>query len=307
MNPTVSRGDEGAHEPGPEDLWNESWYFDFFAPDGSIGGWVRLGLYPNLGVAWYHAFLVRPGQAVIAVSDDTVALPRLPSLEIRATDLWADHVCETPLEHWTVTNETHGLAVEDPAVLYQDAPRGDLVPLALDLEWETDGEPYHYGATTRYEIPCRVHGDIHVGAEQVAFDGWGQRDHSWGVRDWWSFGWVWTSGRLDDGERFHGTDVRIPGVDVGFGYWQPAGHGGGIGNLEVTNEVTAQETTDADGFVTEGRVTIAGRQLALTPLAFAPALLRFGDRRARFPRALCRVESGEGGGLCWTEWNQPMS
>jgi hypothetical protein len=29
--------DEGRHEPGAEPLWNESWYFDFAAEDGSIG------------------------------------------------------------------------------------------------------------------------------------------------------------------------------------------------------------------------------------------------------------------------------
>ena len=29
--------------------------------------------------------------------------------------------------------------------------------------------------------------------------GWGQRDHSWGVRDWWLLGHVWFAVRLEDG------------------------------------------------------------------------------------------------------------
>ena len=65
-----------------------------------------------------------------------------------------------------------------------------------------------------------MHGEILVGDERIDFDGIGQRDHSWGVRDWWNLGWVWTAGGLDDGTRFHGSDIRIPGVDVGFGYVQ---------------------------------------------------------------------------------------
>src|SRR5439155_26689961 len=49
-------GDEGRHPPGPEELWNESWYFDAVSEDGTVGMYTRLGLYPNLGVAWFTAF-----------------------------------------------------------------------------------------------------------------------------------------------------------------------------------------------------------------------------------------------------------
>ena len=35
--------------PGEERLWGESWYFDFANREGTLGGYVRLGLYPNLG------------------------------------------------------------------------------------------------------------------------------------------------------------------------------------------------------------------------------------------------------------------
>ncbi|MGP4022423.1 DUF7064 domain-containing protein [Actinomadura sp. 3N407] len=54
--------DEDLHDPGPEPLWNESYYFDFAAPDGSVAGYMRLGLYPNWDRAWYWAALVRPGR-----------------------------------------------------------------------------------------------------------------------------------------------------------------------------------------------------------------------------------------------------
>ena len=54
----VDPSDEGHHPPGDDPLWNESWYFDFVTADGSLGGYVRLGRYPNLGVVWYWACLV---------------------------------------------------------------------------------------------------------------------------------------------------------------------------------------------------------------------------------------------------------
>lgn len=298
----VSASDERRHEPGPEPLWGESWYFDFFSPDGSVGGWVRVGLYPNLGVTWYHAYLVGPDRQTVAVMDYETPLPKAPGLELRTHGLWADHIVETPLEHFTVANEAHGLGVDDPATLYDASPRGDQVPIAFDLEWETVGTPYHYVATTRYEIPCTVHGTIDVGRERIELDGHGQRDHSWGVRDWWQFGWVWTAGRLDDNTHFHGSDIRIPNMDVGFGYVQKDG------GIEPTNQVKAEEALDRNGFATSGTVAIADLTMTITPVAFAPALLAHEGKVSRFPRALCGFAAPDGRkGLGWTEWNQPSA
>jgi hypothetical protein len=282
-------------------LWGESWYFDFFAPDGSIGGWVRIGLYPNLGLTWYHAYLVGPGRQTVAVMDYETPLPKAPGLELRTHGLWADHIVETPLEHFTVANEAHGLGVDDPSSLYEPTPRGDQVPMAFDLEWETAGQPYHYVATTRYEIPCTVHGTIDVGRERIELDGFGQRDHSWGVRDWWQFGWVWTAGRLDDNTRFHGSDIRVPNTDIGFGYVQRDG------GMEPTNSVNAKEELGPHGFATSGSVAVGPLAMDLKPIAFAPALLEHDGKVSRFPRALCGFAAADGReGLGWTEWNQPL-
>lgn len=298
--PAVSPSDEGRHEPGQEQFWGESWYFDFFAPDGSIGGWVRIGLYPNLGVTWYHAFLVGPDRQTVAVADYETPLPKGGGLELRTHGLWADHICETPLEHFTVVNEAHGLGVDDPADLYEATPRGDQVPVAFDLEWETVGQPYHYIATTRYEIPCTVHGTIDVGQERIELDGFGQRDHSWGVRDWWQFGWLWTAGRLGDNTRFHGSDIRVPQLDIGFGYQQRDGE------MVTTNAVNADEDLGPHGFPTRANVAIGDLALGIEPIAFAPALLTWEGRVSRFPRAMCRFTAADGrDGLGWTEWNQP--
>jgi hypothetical protein len=301
VNP-VDAVDERAHAPGSEELWSESWYFDFFAADGSIGGWVRIGLYPNLGVAWYHAFVVGPGRPIVAVADLEVPLPARGSLELRSHGLWAEHTCETALDHWSLGNEAFAISVDDPAELYQREPRGEQVPMGLDLEWETDGKPHHYLYTTRYEIPCRVHGEVLVGDERIELDGWGQRDHSWGERDWWKMGWVWHAGRLEDGTRFHGSDIRIPDVDVGFGYVQSA-----EGDGEGTNSVHATEELGQHGLPVSASIEIADLALAIEPIAFAPTLLTWKDKVDRFPRALCRVSAADGRlGLAWTEWNQPQ-
>src|SRR5690606_41231793 len=59
--PALDARDERHHEPGAEPWWNESWYFDFAAPDGSPGGDVRIGLYPTHGAARYSARVAAAG------------------------------------------------------------------------------------------------------------------------------------------------------------------------------------------------------------------------------------------------------
>ncbi len=301
--PAVPASDEGRHEPGPEALWSESWYLDFFDEALGVGGYVRLGLYPGLGRAWYWACLVGPDRPLVTVIDHDVAIPRAPSTEIRTEGLWADLTVETALDHVTVGVEAFAVGLDDPAEVYGDA-RGDRVPFGLDLEWETDGGPYPYPGVTRYEVPCRVHGEVLVGQEVLHVDGWGQRDHSWGERDWWSYGWCWTAGRLDDGTRFHGVDVRL-GADqlYGTGYVQAPD-----GELVAVDRVAATAELGAEGLPTAGTVALGDLDLAIEPVAFSPVRLDAPDGRvSRFPRAWTRFRAADGRtGHGWTEWNQPQ-
>jgi hypothetical protein len=298
--------DERGHPPGPDQLWSESWYFDFAAADGSIGGYVRIGRYPRLGVVWYWACLVGESRPLVVVVDHEVPPVKGDSLEIRTHGLWADHNCETPLVHWSLGLEAFGVALETPAEAYGSL-RGERVPLGLDLEWETDGEVFRYPpGLDRYEVPCRVHGEVLVGAETVVFDGVGQRDHSWGVRDWWVEGWCWTAFRSLDGTAWHGVvPERSP---FSIGYVQPPND-----EPRATYHVTATPTLGEAGIPARADLQIAETSFRVDPVAWAPVLLEAPDgRRSRFPRGLARfVPAGIGtddpdrSGVGWIEFNQP--
>jgi hypothetical protein len=291
--------DERAHPPGGEPLWNESWYFDFLAPDATFGGYVRVGLYPNVGVCWYWACLVGADRSLVAVVDHEVPLPAARSLEVRSTGLWADHHVEEPLERWSLGLEAFGVRLDDPADAYRGA-RGERTPVGLDLEWETDGVVFRYPAgLDRYEVPCRVHGEVLVGAERIELDGFGQRDHSWGVRDWWSTAWCWSALRMGSGLRLHG--VRAVGMDFGIGYVQ----GAGVEPTLVT-DVEVEPLLGGDGIPTSASLTIGGHALAVAPVAWAPIRLDAPDGRVtRFPRGLVGVEAPDGTtGAGWIEFAQ---
>jgi hypothetical protein len=311
--------DERHHPPAEGRFWGESWYFDFATRDGSLGGYVRLGLYPNQSACWYWACVVGEGRRLVTVIDHEVAPPKPPSLELRGDGLWADHTIEVPFDHVTLGCEAFALGLDDPAEAYGPMV-GERVPFGLDLEWETDGAAYPYpGGVTRYEVPCRVHGEVLVGDERIELDAIGQRDHSWGERDWWTVSWTWTAGWLEDGTRFHGTALRHGDDVVPYhpGYVQPPG-----GPLEPVDRTAATaETGDTAGTAgtaggpprmgmpTAGTVTVGDLRLDVEPVAFAPVLLVAPDgRESRFPRALCRFREPATGrqGVGWTEWNQPQ-
>src|SRR5215472_2605097 len=114
----LADADEELHPRGPELLWNESFYFDFAAPDGSVGGYVRLGLYPNWGRAWYWACVVRPGQPAILVADNAAPLPSPGRTELRTARIAATQEIMQPLRSARVGLDAEAAVLPEAAAAY---------------------------------------------------------------------------------------------------------------------------------------------------------------------------------------------
>jgi hypothetical protein len=99
-------------------------------------------------VATFHAQVVVPDVGVIVVRDDELAAPKRDDvLVVRGEGLWAELLCETPGEHWSIGLEAFGVRFDDEAEAAA-SDRGERVPVGFDLEWET---------------PDRVVGEVLVG------------------------------------------------------------------------------------------------------------------------------------------------
>ena len=292
--------------PGEDELWNESWYFDVVAPDASWGMYARLGLYPNLGVAWWWAAVVRRGEPVLLVRDHALALPRGGSFEVRGDGLWADLTCHEPLARWQVNFEGIAVALDDPTEAYR-TEHGDRVPIEFEFEWETAAPAFEYPGVSRYEVSCDVHGEIQIGttANRLTLDDPvpGQRDHSWGVRDWWDFPWVWTAGALSDGTRFHASRPEINGVR-----YEPAYVVDGDG-LRSALQFDVDVTTGADGFPSTTTMRVNGLDVVATPELVAGLAMRAPDGRVGLlHRAASTFVTSDGRtGVGWMEYNLPPS
>ncbi|HTI78504.1 MAG TPA: phosphotransferase [Mycobacterium sp.] len=298
---TPEADDEGPHQATDEPLWNESWYFDFADVQQGVGGWIRLGLYPNQRIAWINALVCGPDMPTIAINDFEVALPEDPGA-VRTDDVELTLAATQPLRTYRVTVRGHGVAYDDPAALLR-GEAGRPIELAMDLVWTTAGTPYQYRITPRYEIPCTVSGSLGIDGREVAIhEVAGQRDHSWGVRDWWAMDWVWSALHLDDGTHLHGVDIRIPGAPpIGIGYLQPPEQ-----PLVELQSVTAREVFGDNDLPQATEIAYGDVTATIDIRGHAPVLLTGPDGRiSHFPRAWATVTTGDGRtGVGWVEWNR---
>jgi hypothetical protein len=295
--------DEGQHAPDSEDLWSESWYFDGVSDDGTLGVYTRLGRLPNQDVAIVTAAIVGPGRPAVMIVRDA-PLPGIDddAQRIAVDGLNVEQHCEEPLERFRVKLSGSGEAHADESAPLR-GETGEPMDVAFDLTWETAGIPYRWSRSTRYEVPCRVTGTVRVGEDEFEFSGPGQRDHSWGVRDWFAVGWMWSAFHLEDGTHIHAVGIpTMPGY--GVGYVQAGNTIDDITSLRMSEDVTA------DGLVAAAGMTISPGNLDLQvePVAFGALRMDSPDGRVTlFPRAMARVRTGDGRiGTGWIEWNHPQ-
>ena len=159
-------------------LWAESWYGDFAASDGSLGGYAQLTLWPNLGRSWFWSALVGPDRKPVYLVETAAPPPRPSTLELRAPGLWTEFIEQIPGEHFTVDLEAFAVALDDPEDVF-GLGWGDRVPYGLELEWEAEAGSLDV-----------VHGQVLVGDEAIELDGRGRRFHWEGLPAWWDQEWI---------------------------------------------------------------------------------------------------------------------
>ena len=134
----------------------QAWSLEF-SDDQGITGSLRLTV--DEATASFAAQVVVPDIGVVVVRDDEVAPPRRGPgrddvLVVRAEGLWAELLCETPGEHWSIGLEAFGVRFDTEAEAAA-SDRGERVPVGFDLEWET---------------PDRVVGEVLVGRSRHVLD-----------------------------------------------------------------------------------------------------------------------------------------
>lgn len=181
MSRALGPADERPHAPTASSGWTESWEMRLVDGAQRLAVVVAVIRRAPERRASYLAAVVGEGRDVVAVIEHEIHLPAT-GLELRASGIWADHVCEDPFVHWSAGLEAFGLRFDDPADAVGSG-RGHTTPVGFDLEWEDEGAPtaLDVPADRAYVASGRAHGELLVGAETIELDGQGHRLHRWGT------------------------------------------------------------------------------------------------------------------------------
>lgn len=134
----------------------DEWVFTAWASDASVGvvsGHRLLG-----PVAWYWAAVVQAGEPLLHLTEWSVRVRSDPFV-VKAPEMWAEHHCVAVWQQWSIGNEAHASALDDPAEALGRG-YGTPTPMAADLEW------YAIGGVTPiadgYEQIGVAHGQVEV-------------------------------------------------------------------------------------------------------------------------------------------------
>jgi hypothetical protein len=226
--------DDGLHPLGPEPNFNESMYFNFFDPEKSLGGFVRLGNRANEGRAEMTVCLFLPdGRVLFAFKRAEIAgNDAFDAGGLRFEVIEPTERLRTRYDGGVIELDNPE-ALSDPSRAFRESPRRKI---SLDLVHEAVGPMYGQShdkneagrdaenqfAKAHYEQHMRVTGTIDLGDETIEIEGYGLRDHSWGPRYWQAvarYEWLTMNFGPDLGAmvsriQFEGAEPREAGVIV---------------------------------------------------------------------------------------------
>jgi len=274
--------DEFTHENTGEANFNESMYFNFFDVVRRLGGFVRVGNRPNEGHAETTICLYRPDGSVLF---NFKRAPIADNARFEAGGM--RFAVETPFERLRVAYAGKAcllrdpLAMSEPGRAFRESP---FVPVELELAIEGIGPMYGGEPTERrademefarghYEQHHRAVGRLAIDGEEVAVDGYGLRDHSWGPRSWQApRSYRWLTANFGPELGFMGSWILRPdGVETRGGFVHRGRELVLVKDLHIDTDFTGSERlhdriratlTCADG----AELVVEGHVLSMIPL-----------------------------------------
>jgi len=245
--PILDERHDHPHAVGDDDAWNESWYFNAYAPAADAGFVSRLGWRPNAGRA--HSLLVvwLPGGAVQQMHADR-STTSIPDGALEGGGVRFE--CLEPLRAWRVSAGvttprgrrvaleatfralTAAIGVDMPASAANDAARAASVGSLASGHLEQAG---------------RWSGWIEVDGACVSIEGRGNRDKSWGPRKIdGSRGltmWRWFSVNVGDDFHVGGLRMGTAAGDLHRGWIWRGGEATSVRHWNVRTETAADRLT----------------------------------------------------------------
>jgi len=178
----------------------------------------------------------------------------------------------------------------------------DALHPAYSYDSHPDGCPKYF-ADNRFEQSGRVRGTMRVDGRAIVIDGLGQRDHSWGSRNWgvnYHYKWFHATTPVS---AVHFFKMEYLGRSLIRGYVYKNGHMSQIRDLQVVDFTLDEDMihTDIEVLVYDiaGRITrISGRHVAHQPLPILNAGVVLNE-----VALTVEVDGRPGIGWCEMQWD----
>jgi hypothetical protein len=167
--PTLNESDEYAHAPSERKDWRESYYFNWVDIENKVSGFSTIGLLPNANQREFVFALFYDNQREVYFAEPSEPVPS--DFGESLSDGVLSYKIIEPLREWEITYS-----------------RNDI---RADITWTARFPPYDFGGGSgtswagHFEQSGCPRGTISLrDGRIITFGGLGERDKSWGARDW---------------------------------------------------------------------------------------------------------------------------
>lgn len=214
------------HSPDTHKQWNESFYFNWYDKKQNICCFTRIGLTPNKDEKNMFLFFMLPNGKKLGIRENTPlkTLTEKDKLVLTVNDL----------QFIKKTNEKEWQLIYDGKAFDSYQPKDPAVQLQFNLHFTGLHSIFNYRdcpisalqkkhskdvASDHLEQYGKITGSLTVEDNTYEINALGERDHSWGVRNWTApKRWIWLTCQFNKEFAFNITKLTVEQGDIDAGF-----------------------------------------------------------------------------------------
>jgi hypothetical protein len=171
---TFEKSDDYLHEPDERLKWRESYYFNWIDIDNNISGFSTLGIVPNEKKREFVFILFKDNKREVYYREPDLAEYNKENFNNMLSDKKLQYELIEPLKEWNIKYNSR--------------------KYKFQINFKNRHQPYYFGKDSsaswhrHFESSGIIEGSLVLrNGDKIKIRGFGQRDKSWGYRDWHEF------------------------------------------------------------------------------------------------------------------------
>jgi hypothetical protein len=207
------------HSFGDHIEWNESFYFSFYDREKDINAFMRIGLKPNKNEKSIFCFFMLPDGSLIGFKDqssydnDSLEVKGLKFEKILPEKFW-----KLSFSGSMAKMNGRSMSMENVSFLLDYKTLNNIFDYRECVSGIKE-EISKSVASEHLEQFGKVTGKLKIGDLEYQINALGERDHSWGIRDWNAPKmWIWLTCQFNENHALNVTKLVVEQgeVDAGF-------------------------------------------------------------------------------------------